>query len=110
MNAAKDATELVAKLRAYHHTAQTKADKQHLSRYHTTLRPHFKLCWCFIHLNVPIRLYICVLTSLPSRSMGLDLSKGTVRNNLEAGVIEPAMSKVKIIQVGDPLFFCYLKN
>lgn len=32
-------------------------------------------------------------------SMGLDLVKGTVRNNLEAGVIEPAMSKVKIIQV-----------
>ncbi|CAL9078694.1 unnamed protein product [Musa textilis] len=62
VNAAKDATELVAKLWAYHHTAQTKADKQHLS------------------------------------SMGLDLSKGIVRNNLEAGVIEPAMSKVKIIQ------------
>lgn len=62
VNAAKDATELVAKLRAYHHTAQTKADKQHLS------------------------------------SMGLDLLKGTTRNNLEAGVIEPAMSKVKIIQ------------
>lgn len=33
VNAAKDATELVAKLRAYHHTAQTKADKKHLSRY-----------------------------------------------------------------------------
>ncbi|RVW15215.1 T-complex protein 1 subunit alpha [Vitis vinifera] len=62
VNAAKDATELVAKLRAYHHTAQTKADKKHLS------------------------------------SMGLDLLKGTVRNNLEAGVIEPAMSKVKILQ------------
>ncbi|KAJ0112070.1 hypothetical protein Patl1_00170 [Pistacia atlantica] len=62
VNAAKDATELVAKLRAYHHTAQTKADKKHLS------------------------------------SMGLDLSKGAIRNNLEAGVIEPAMSKVKIIQ------------
>ncbi|KAK0583029.1 hypothetical protein LWI29_032647 [Acer saccharum] len=62
VNAAKDATELVAKLRAYHHTAQTKADKKHLS------------------------------------SMGLDLVKGAVRNNLEAGVIEPAMSKVKIIQ------------
>ncbi|KAF3340891.1 T-complex protein 1 subunit alpha-like protein [Carex littledalei] len=62
VNAAKDATELVAKLRAYHHTAQTKADKQHYS------------------------------------SMGLDLIKGTIRNNLEAGVIEPAMSKVKIIQ------------
>ncbi|KAL9385666.1 hypothetical protein Peur_022676 [Populus x canadensis] len=62
VNAAKDATELVAKLRAYHHTAQTKADKKQLS------------------------------------SIGLDLLKGTVRNNLEAGVIEPAMSKVKIIQ------------
>lgn len=62
VNAAKDATELVARLRAYHHTAQTKADKKNLS------------------------------------SMGLDLVKGTVRNNLEAGVIEPAMSKVKIIQ------------
>ncbi|CAD6260062.1 unnamed protein product [Miscanthus lutarioriparius] len=62
VNAAKDATELVAKLRAYHHTAQTKADKQHYS------------------------------------SMGLDLSKGIIRNNLEYGVIEPSMSKVKIIQ------------
>ncbi|KAF3440048.1 hypothetical protein FNV43_RR18326 [Rhamnella rubrinervis] len=62
VNAAKDATELVAKLRAYHHQAQMKADKKHLS------------------------------------SMGLDLIKGSVRNNLEAGVIEPAMSKVKIIQ------------
>lgn len=33
VNAAKDATELVAKLRAYHHAAQTKSDKQHLSRF-----------------------------------------------------------------------------
>lgn len=32
-------------------------------------------------------------------SMGLDLAKGAIRNNLEAGVIEPAMSKVKILQV-----------
>ncbi|CAL5331367.1 unnamed protein product [Camellia sinensis] len=55
VNAAKDATELVAKLRVYHHTAQTKPDKKHLS-------------------------------------------SGTIRNNLEAGVIEPATSKVKIIQ------------
>ena len=30
--------------------------------------------------------------------MGLDLHEGKIRNNLEAGVIEPAMSKVKIIQ------------
>lgn len=40
-----------------------------------------------------------MLCHLLSCSMGLDLSKGVVRNNLEAGVIEPAMSKVKIIQV-----------
>lgn len=62
VNAAKDATELVAKLRAYHHSSQTKADKQHLA------------------------------------GTGLDLIKGVVRNNIDAGVVEPAMSKVKIIQ------------
>lgn len=31
---------------------------------------------------------------------GLDLSNGTIRNNIEAGVVEPALSKLKIIQVG----------
>ncbi|KAH9618798.1 hypothetical protein KSS87_018759 [Heliosperma pusillum] len=62
VNAAKDATDLVSKLRANHFISQTNPSKQHLS------------------------------------SMGLDLYKGVVRNNLEAGVIEPAMSKVKIIQ------------
>eukprot|EP00270_Netrium_digitus_P004839 TRINITY_DN1622_c0_g1_i2.p1 TRINITY_DN1622_c0_g1~~TRINITY_DN1622_c0_g1_i2.p1 ORF type:complete len:545 (+),score=161.04 TRINITY_DN1622_c0_g1_i2:47-1681(+) len=62
VNAAKDATDLVAKLRAYHHTAQSKLDKQHLS------------------------------------GIGLDLQNGVVRNNIDAGVIEPAMSKIKIIQ------------
>ena len=29
---------------------------------------------------------------------GLDLSNGTLRNNVEAGVLEPAMNKVKLIQ------------
>lgn len=62
VNAAKDATELVAKLRAYHHSAQMKPDKQHLS------------------------------------GTGLDLENGVVRNNIEAGVIEPAMEKLKIVQ------------
>ncbi|KAL0429076.1 UNVERIFIED_CONTAM: T-complex protein 1 subunit alpha [Sesamum radiatum] len=74
VNAAKDATELVAKLRAYHHTAQTKADKK-------------------AFVKVQMLQMLCILAY-----MGLDLVKGTVRNNLEAGVIEPAMSKVKIIQ------------
>lgn len=47
--------------------------------------------------------------------MGLDLSNGTIRNNLEAGVIEPATSKVKIIQVkvmalaeADQYRFCFI--
>ncbi|EIE25510.1 T-complex protein 1 [Coccomyxa subellipsoidea C-169] len=62
VNAAKDATELVAKLRAYHYTAQTKPDKAALARY------------------------------------GLDLVKGVLRNNVEAGVIEPVLSKIKMIQ------------
>ncbi|KAL2610885.1 hypothetical protein R1flu_022577 [Riccia fluitans] len=62
VNAAKDATDLVAKLRAYHTHAQTKADKAHLA------------------------------------GSGLDLIKGAIRNNIEAGVLEPSMSKVKIIQ------------
>ena len=63
VNAAKDATELVAKLRAYHHLAQTSGEKQHLSQ------------------------------------SGLDLIEGRVRNNVEAGVLEPALSKTKMIQV-----------
>lgn len=41
--------------------------------------------------------------------MGLDLVKGIVRNNLEAGVIEPAMSKVKIIQVRELSFGAQLR-
>ena len=30
--------------------------------------------------------------------MGLDLYKGKCRNNLEAGVLEPAVSKIKCIR------------
>lgn len=30
---------------------------------------------------------------------GLDLVNGAVRNNVEAGVLEPVLSKVKIVQV-----------
>lgn len=61
-NAAVDVFDLVAKLRAYHNTAQTVEGKEHF------------------------------------KHMGLDLIKGEVRDNLEAGVIEPAISKVKSIR------------
>jgi T-complex protein 1 subunit alpha len=60
-NAALDATDLVAKLRAYHDAAQTKKKEQ------------FK--WT-----------------------GLDLEEGKVRNNLKAGVLEPALAKIKMIK------------
>lgn len=62
VNAAQDATELVANLCNYHHTAQTVESKADRKYY------------------------------------GLDLVNGKVRNNLEAGVLEPAMSKVKSLR------------
>lgn len=62
VNGAHDATDLVAKLRAYHNAAQTNSSK---SSYKYT---------------------------------GLDLDKGKARNNLSAGVLEPAISKVKSIR------------
>jgi T-complex protein 1 subunit alpha len=62
VNAAKDATELVAKLRAFHHASQTRADRTALAQ------------------------------------CGLDLVEGRVRDSVAAGVLEPALSKTKMLQ------------
>eukprot|EP00823_Brevimastigomonas_motovehiculus_P006554 TRINITY_DN544_c0_g1_i1.p1 TRINITY_DN544_c0_g1~~TRINITY_DN544_c0_g1_i1.p1 ORF type:complete len:548 (-),score=113.00 TRINITY_DN544_c0_g1_i1:356-1999(-) len=62
VNAALDATDLVAKLRSYHNSAQTSDSK---ADYKYT---------------------------------GLDLEHGKTRDNLKAGVLEPAMSKIKMIR------------
>jgi len=62
VNAAKDSTELVAKLRAFHNASQTIEAKK-----------NFK--W-----------------------IGLDLENGKCRDNKEAGVLEPEMSKVKSLK------------
>uniref|UniRef100_M4BE66 T-complex protein 1 subunit alpha n=1 Tax=Hyaloperonospora arabidopsidis (strain Emoy2) TaxID=559515 RepID=M4BE66_HYAAE len=62
VNAAKDASELVARLRAHHNTSQSDVSKSEL------------------------------------RFSGLDLLEGSVRNNLEAGVVEPAISKIKSLR------------
>ncbi|XP_015590230.1 T-complex protein 1 subunit alpha [Cephus cinctus] len=62
VNAAQDATDLVAKLRAYQNSSQTNADHAHLK-------------W-----------------------VGLDLLEGTVRDNKKAGVLEPAISKIKSLK------------
>ncbi|KAK7573790.1 hypothetical protein V9T40_010981 [Parthenolecanium corni] len=61
-NAAQDATDLVAKLRAYHNSSQTKKE-------------HANLKW-----------------------YGLDLHEGKVRDNKQAGVLEPAISKIKSLK------------
>lgn len=62
VNAAADATDLIAKLRAYHHTSQTDPSQAKL------------------------------------KYTGLNLSEGKVRNNLDAGVLEPVTCKTKMIQ------------
>lgn len=62
VNAAYDATDLVAKLRAHHYASQTDKEKQELK-------------W-----------------------NGLDLYTGKIRNNMDAGVLEPAVSKIKSIK------------
>lgn len=62
VNAAQDATDLVAKLRAHHNASQTDKSKKDLA-------------WS-----------------------GLDLINGKITNNLESGVLEPAISKIKSIK------------
>merc|ERR1719446_256964 len=62
VNAAQDANDIVAKLRATHNAAQTDASKAELKYY------------------------------------GLDCMTGKIQNNLAAGIVEPALSKVKMIQ------------
>merc|ERR1711862_210645 len=62
VNAAKDSSDLVAKLRAYHNKAQIDPKRSNL------------------------------------RWVGLDLVEGVVRDNVKAGVLEPALSKVKSLK------------
>lgn len=62
VNAAQDATELVAQLRANHKLSQTISGKENL------------------------------------RFVGLDLVNGKVRDNILAGVVEPAISKIKSLR------------
>lgn len=62
LNAAKDATDLLAKLRVFHNAAQKDETKREL------------------------------------KHSGLDLVNGKVRNNYKAGVLEPAISKIKSLK------------
>lgn len=63
VNAAKDSSELIAKLRAYHAQSQKEGNSD----------PRLK-------------------------DTGLDLVNGVIRDNLTAGVVEPAISKIKSLR------------
>jgi T-complex protein 1 subunit alpha len=72
VNAAKDSSELIAKLRAVHAKSQK-------------LHPDDMI----VGNNEDMSNF---------KNYGLDLLKGTVRDNLIAGVVEPAMSKIKSLR------------
>eukprot|EP01069_Polyplicarium_translucidae_P002289 Polyplicarium_translucidae@DN1983_c0_g1_i1.p1 len=69
LNAAHDALELVTQLRAIHHACQQQTDASKQAG-----------------------------TDIRSRWHGLDLVKGSVRNNLLAGVLEPVETKIHAIK------------
>merc|ERR1711988_1591546 len=62
VNAAQDASDMVAKLRATHNASQTDPTKSEMKYY------------------------------------GMDCISGKIQNNLQMGILEPALSKVKMIQ------------
>ena len=69
VNAGRDSTDLVAKLRTYHHTAQTPAsDPAEQER------------------------------SVSLKNTGLDLLSGKVRDSVAAGILEPTLSKIKSLK------------
>lgn len=73
LNAALDATDLVAKLRVEHNMAQTNSDATGVDKSRQQQMNEL-------------------------RFMGLDLHNGNLRNNLVAGVLEPTPSKIKSLQ------------
>ncbi|RKP02092.1 hypothetical protein CXG81DRAFT_11221 [Caulochytrium protostelioides] len=76
VNAAKDATDLVARMRAYHHQAQTLAGAEDtaMTGAGATAGAH------------------------ALQYTGLDLIRGTLVDNVSRGVLEPAMSKLKSLK------------
>ena len=103
VNAAADAIELVSQLRAHHNAAQTSEGKSSLSAYgevwtarcaHVVAIPVVAPELQFVSLSLLFLRYVLI----DCGSSGLDLKNGRVRNNLEAGVLEPAMAKIKCLQ------------
>ena len=82
MKAAKDASDLVAKLRAYINSKTNQVTPV------TNQTPSLSACADVDHVQEHAHLKIC----------GLDLYEGVVRDNKKAGVLEPAISKIKSLK------------
>lgn len=82
VNAALDSTDLIAKLRAFHNASQTMSERKELKWYHFFfVFPRFK-----------------GQTRLSMFRYGLDLIEGSIRDSKKAGVLEPAISKLKSLK------------
>jgi len=112
VNGAFDATDLIAKLRSYHHAAQS-ADPTILGGHGGSAAGDSK-----DEKSKPAAPAATLTTAAPVTSdtsnlhkfeierkdkkdyrwVGLDLDEGKVRDNVKAGVLEPAMSKIKMIR------------
>ena len=126
VNAAKDSTDLIAKLCSYHHTSQTVVSPGPRARIASTCsagdrdvlprRLACRLAGCCPVCRAVFRERPCRV-SFPSRFAsatvpdalpqaekeglkyyGLDLKAGEIVDNVERGVLEPAMSKVKSLR------------
>jgi len=97
VNAAKDATELVAKLCAYHHNAQTKADKQHLSGYvPTDSSKKLLLCTLKVHFNKLVREWSSIHRGLSTSMMALSKILNLAWLTIERGLAEITRSHAAI--------------
>ncbi len=104
MNGAFDATDLIAKLRSYHHAAQ-QADSTILpgtrgapgdskdEKSKTAAGAAPSPSTDNLH-----KFEIDRSDKKEYRWVGLNLEDGKVRDNVKAGVLEPAMSKIKMIR------------
>ncbi|CAE7695050.1 TCP1 [Symbiodinium sp. KB8] len=105
VNAAKDSTDLIAKLCSYHHTSQTVVSPGPRARIASTCRAGDREV---LPRRLASRLAAAPLAEPCSESdpaekeglkyYGLDLKAGEIVDNVERGVLEPAMSKVKSLR------------
>lgn len=97
VNGAYDATDLIAKLRSYHYAAQqadpalVKGEKKAGAAAAAATPAPVPAADAKADVKV-------AADQKEYRWVGLDLEAGKVRDNVKAGVLEPAMSKIKMIR------------